>query len=173
MREPSDAVIDRLGDDVARLEAEADAVWAVLDAAGIDVQLGVDTLADGVRMLVAVRDVAIADAEQWSGRHHAAAEVLRGLGDTISDWEDGQMTDYDPSVVRQRDEWREAAVVRGQRLDAIAAQLGEVSWGTIPEAIVAVLNERDEAIIDRDNYAAAFRAMTAALLPFISGGSDV
>ena len=89
MREPSDAVIDRLGDDVARLEAEADAAWAVLDAAGVEVQLGVDTLADGVRMLVAVRDVAIADAEQWSGRYHNAAEVLRGLGDTLRDWEDG------------------------------------------------------------------------------------
>jgi hypothetical protein len=83
------------------------------------------------------------------------------------------MTDYDPSVVRQCDEWCEAAVVRGRRLNAIAAQLGGVSWDTIPEAIVAVLNERDGAQIDRDNYAAAFRAMTAALLPFISGGSDV
>ena len=89
MREPSDATIDRLGDDVARLEAEADAVWAVLDAAGIDVQLGVDTLADGVRMLVAVRDVAIANAEQWSRWYHATREVLRGLGDTLRDWEDG------------------------------------------------------------------------------------
>ena len=86
------------------------------------------------------------------------------------------MTDYDPSVVRQRDEWRDAAwesVDRGRRLDAIAAQLGGVSWDTIPEAIVAILNARDEAIIDRDNYAAAFRAMTAALLPFTVGGSDV
>ena len=128
MREPSDATIDRLGDDIARLEAEADAVWAVLDAAGIDVQLGVDTLADGVQMLVAVRDMAIASAEQ-------------------SD--------------------------RGRRLNAIAAQLGGVSWDTIPEAIVSVLNARDEAIIDRDNYAAAFRAITAALLPFTVGGPDV
>jgi hypothetical protein len=86
------------------------------------------------------------------------------------------MTDYDPSVARQRDEWREAAwesVDRGRRLNAIAAHLGGVSWDTIPEALVAVLNERDEAIIDRDNYAAAFAAMTAALLPFISGGPDV
>ena len=83
------------------------------------------------------------------------------------------MTDYDPSVVRQGDEWRDAAVDRGRRLNAIAAQLGGVSWDTIPEAIVSLLNERDEAIIDRDNYAAAFRAMTAALLPFTVGGTDV
>jgi hypothetical protein len=39
-------------------------------------------------MLVAVRDMAIANAEQWSGRYRAAAEVLRGLGDTLRDWED-------------------------------------------------------------------------------------
>ena len=63
MREPSDAVIDRLGDDVARLEAEADAVWAVLDAAGIDVQLGTDTLADGVQKVVRQRDQLIKDRD--------------------------------------------------------------------------------------------------------------
>ena len=86
------------------------------------------------------------------------------------------MADYDLSVVRQSDEWRDAvweSVDRGRRLDAIAAQLGGVSWDTIPEAIVSILNARDEAQIDRDNFAAAFRAMTAALLPFVSGGSDV
>jgi len=110
MREPSEAVIDRLGDDVARLEAEADAVWAVLDAAGIDVQLGVDTLADGVGKLVKELNVARSAIEtasanttelikewsranqaagHWSARYRAAAEVLRGLGDTLRDWEDG------------------------------------------------------------------------------------
>ena len=89
MREPSDATIDRLGDDVARLEAEADAVWAVLDAAEIDVQLGVDTLADGVQKLVKELERSKLNAEQWSRWYHTAREVLRGLGDTLRDWEDG------------------------------------------------------------------------------------
>ena len=66
MRDRSDVTIDRLGDDVARLTAEADDVWAVLDAAGIDVQLGVDTLADGVRMLVRQRDGWIALADNYA-----------------------------------------------------------------------------------------------------------
>jgi hypothetical protein len=96
MREPSDATIDRLGDDVARLEAEADAVWAVLDAAGIDVQLGTDTLADGVRKLAEELDEARSRRDFFrrayavaADGHSAAAEVLRGLRDAIIDWEDG------------------------------------------------------------------------------------
>jgi hypothetical protein len=96
MCEPSDATIDRLGDDVARLTSEADAVWAVLDAAGIDVQLGVDTLADGVGKLAAELDEARSRRDFWANAYAvaadgwaAAAEVLRGLRDAISDWEDG------------------------------------------------------------------------------------
>jgi hypothetical protein len=197
MREPADATIDRLCHDVARLTSEVDAVWAVLDAAGIDVQLGTDTLADGVGMLVAVRDMAIAHAENVMQAEAAIRDALtvqrdealadaKMWGDAIgAAWDqipDGEkapgdtLADIVRGLVAQRTKWRGAAwasIDRGRRLNAIAAQLGGVSWDTIPEAIVAVLNERDEAIIDRDNYAAAFRAMTAALLPFTAGGSDV
>lgn len=84
MREPSDATIDRLGDDIARLEAEADAVWAVLDAAGIDVQLGTDTPADGVGKLVSQRDAAQAHADNYAAAFNAMTAALRtfraGLG---------------------------------------------------------------------------------------------
>jgi hypothetical protein len=76
MREPSDATIDRLGDDVARLEAEADAVWAVLDAAGIDVQLGTDTLADGVRKLARQRDVGQSRADNYAAAFAAMTMAL-------------------------------------------------------------------------------------------------
>ena len=89
MREPSDATIDRLGDDVARLEAEADAVWAVLDAAGIDVQLGTDTLADGVSKLVRQRDDAVKLMKRYrAGRrsaYGALVEIERALADYMED----------------------------------------------------------------------------------------
>ena len=114
----------------------------------------------------------IEPATMWADTIGAAWEATPD--DIVA--EHATLADAVAELVRQRDDWRNVAwesQSRGLRLNAIGAQLGGVSWDTIPEAIVAVLNERDGAIIDRDNYAAAFAAMTAALLPFISGGSDV
>ena len=85
MREPSDATIDRLGDDVARLTSEDDAVWAVLDDDGIDVQLGVHTLADGVGKLARQRDAAQLHADNYAGVFNAMTSALTAYASGGSD----------------------------------------------------------------------------------------
>ena len=88
MRDEAAAMIDRLDDDNARLTAEIDDAWAVLNEADVDVQM-VDTLADGVRKLATERNRSRQDAKQWRRWYGDAAEVLRELGAVIRVWEDG------------------------------------------------------------------------------------
>jgi hypothetical protein len=100
MRDEAERMIDRLVEDNARANAEAEETWAVLDAAGIDAQTDV-TLAEAVQMLVAVRDVAIAHAE------HAAVAAADAMAE----------------LARQRDGWKALADRYAGAFNAMTAAL--------------------------------------------------
>jgi hypothetical protein len=67
--------IDRLEEDNARANAEAEETWAVLDDVGIDVQTDV-TLAEAVRLLARQRDAAIIDRDNYAGAFRAMTAAL-------------------------------------------------------------------------------------------------
>ena len=97
MRDEAERTIDRLVEDNARANAEAEETWAVLDDVGIDVQTDV-TLAEAVRLLVRQRDEARADVE-WTmqteaavrdaltAQRDAADEVIGDAWDAVPDEE--------------------------------------------------------------------------------------
>jgi len=85
------------------------------------------------------------------------------------------MADYDPSAWAKatlRREWRKLAEEVGDAWKATPDDM-LMQHATLADAVAELVRQRDVGQSRADNYAAAFRAMTAALLPFISGGSDV
>jgi hypothetical protein len=75
MRDEAERMVDRLNEDIARANAEAEETWAVLDDVGIDVQTDV-TLAEAVRLLVRQRDAAEALADNYAGAFAAMTQAL-------------------------------------------------------------------------------------------------
>ena len=75
MRDEAARMIDRLTEDNARANAEAEETWAVLDDVGIDVQTDV-TLAEAVRLLVRQRDCWKALADRYAGAFNAMTAAL-------------------------------------------------------------------------------------------------